>query len=81
MKVAINIKMPKWDPTMKDGKITRWFKKEGDLVDKGEDLFEVETEKITKKVESPAGGILSQIVIQAGKKVPVKVVVAFLSEP
>ena len=81
MKVAINIKMPKWDRTMKEGKITRWFKQEGDSVDKGEDLFEAETEKITKKVGSPAGGILSQIVIQAGKKVPVKVVVAFLTEP
>ncbi len=40
---------------MKDGKITRWFKQEGDSVNKGENLFEVETEKITKKVESPAG--------------------------
>jgi pyruvate dehydrogenase E2 component (dihydrolipoamide acetyltransferase) len=80
MKVTVNIKMPKWELTMKEGKITRWFKQEGDSVDQGEDLFEVETEKITKKVESPAGGILSQILIQAGKKAPVKVVVAFLTE-
>ena len=81
MKLSVNIKMPKWVSTMKVGKITRWFKQEGDSVDQGEDLFEVETDKITKKVESPAGGVLSQIVIQAGKKVPVKVVVAFLTEP
>jgi pyruvate dehydrogenase E2 component (dihydrolipoamide acetyltransferase) len=80
MKVTVNIKMPKWELKMKEGKITRWFKQEGDSVDQGEDLFEVETEKITKKVGSPAGGILSQILIQAGKKVPVKVVVAFLTE-
>ena len=79
--MTVNIKMPKWDPTIKVGKITRWFKQEGDSVDQGEDLFEVETDNITKKVESPAGGVLSQIVIQAGKKVPVKVVVAFLTEP
>jgi pyruvate dehydrogenase E2 component (dihydrolipoamide acetyltransferase) len=49
-------------------------------VEKGEDLFEVETEKITNKVEFPADGILFQIVIPTGNKVPVKVVVAFLTE-
>jgi pyruvate dehydrogenase E2 component (dihydrolipoamide acetyltransferase) len=78
--MIVNIKMPKWDRAMKEGKITRWFKREGDPVEKGENLFEVETKKITKKVESPAGGTLSQIAIQAGKKAPVKVVVAFLAE-
>ena len=78
--MIVNVKMPKWDWAMKEGKINRWFKKEGDRVEKGEDLFKVETGKITKIVESPAGGILSQIVIPAGKKAPVKVVVAFLSE-
>jgi pyruvate dehydrogenase E2 component (dihydrolipoamide acetyltransferase) len=81
MKVLINIKMPKWDPAMKEGKITQWFKKEGDTVDKGGDLFEVETERITNKVQSPAGGRLSQIFIPAGKRVPVKVVVAILAGP
>ena len=79
--MAVNIKMPKWDPAMKAGKITRWFKQEGDTVNKGEDLFEVKTETNTRKVESPAGGRLSQIMIPAGKSVPVKVVVAILAEP
>ena len=80
MKVTVNIKMPKWDATIKVGKITRWFKQEGDSVDQGEVLFEVQTNNITKKVESPAGGVLSQILIPAGRTVPVKVVVAFLTE-
>jgi pyruvate dehydrogenase E2 component (dihydrolipoamide acetyltransferase) len=80
MKVAVNIKMPKLDRAMKAGKITSWFKQIGDWVEKGEDLFEVETWKITKKVESPAGGILSEIMIAAGESVPVKVVVAILAE-
>ena len=53
--MSVNIKMPKWDLSMKEAKITRWFKKEGDMVDKGEDLFEVETKKITQKVQSSAG--------------------------
>jgi pyruvate dehydrogenase E2 component (dihydrolipoamide acetyltransferase) len=81
MKVSVNIKMPKWDLPMKEGKITRWFKKEGDTVDKGEDLFKVETNKIINKVQSPAAGRLSQIMIPVGTRVPVKVVVAILAEP
>jgi len=46
--------MPKWGLTMKQGKITKWFKEEGDSVQEGEELFEVETEKITNKVEATA---------------------------
>lgn len=79
--MSVNIKMPQWDLAMKEGKITRWFKKQGDTVYKGGDLFEVKTEKITNKVQSPARGRMSQIIIPAGKKVPVKVVVAILTEP
>jgi pyruvate dehydrogenase E2 component (dihydrolipoamide acetyltransferase) len=81
MNVSINIKMPKWGLDMKEGKITRWFKKEGETIDKGEDLFEVKTEKITQKVQSSHRGRLSQIFIPAGTSVPVKVVVAILAEP
>jgi pyruvate dehydrogenase E2 component (dihydrolipoamide acetyltransferase) len=80
MKVTVNIKMPKWDPKMRNAKITRWLKQEGDSVEKGEDLFEVQTDKNTRIVGSPASGMLSQILIRAGEKVPVKVVVAFLAE-
>ena len=79
--MSVNIKMPKWDQAMKEGKITRWFKQEGDTVDTGEDLFEVKTNKNTRKVESPAAGRLSQIIIAPGKRVPVKVVVGILAEP
>lgn len=78
--MAERIQMPKWGLTMKEGKVTQWFKSEGDSVEKGEPLFEVETEKITNKVESTAGGILFQIVVTAGTKVPVGTVVAVIAE-
>jgi pyruvate dehydrogenase E2 component (dihydrolipoamide acetyltransferase) len=81
MKVAVNIKMPKWNLAMKEGRITRWFKNEGDMVNIGDDLFEVETMHNRDKVKAPATGKLSQIFIPAGGRVPVKVVVAVLSEP
>lgn len=79
--MATEVAMPKWGLTMKEGKISRWFKAEGDPVDKGEPLFEVETSKITNAVAAPAAGILFQIVVPAGETVPVKTVVAVVAEP
>lgn len=79
--MATEVVMPKWGLTMKEGKISRWFKAEGDSVQKGEPLFEVETSKITNSVEAPATGVLFQIVVLAGETVPVKAVVAILAEP
>ena len=79
--MAVNITMPKWGLTMKKGKLSKWFKKEGDKVKEGEDLFEVETEKITNKVQSVAGGILFQIVVSEGMTVPVGTIVAVIADP
>ena len=79
--MAINVTMPKWGLTMKEGKVSKWFKNEGDSVQKGEDLFEVETEKITNKVESPGSGHLFQIVVPVGAKVPVGTILAIIAEP
>ena len=44
--MSANVTMPKLGMTMKVGKISKWYKNEGDSVDKGENLFEVKTEKI-----------------------------------
>jgi len=78
--VAFKITIPKWGLTMKTGKITKWFKNEGDPVRKGEAFFEVETEKITNTVESTAEGLVFQIVVPAGTTVPVGTVVAVVAE-
>ena len=79
--MAINVTMPKWGLTMKEGKLSKWYKNEGDSVQKGEDLYEVETEKITNTVESPGDGILFQIVVPVGTKVPVGAILAVIAEP
>jgi len=79
--LAVNIIMPKWGHTMEEGKITKWLKQEGDTVQKGEELFEVETEKITNTVEAIAGGILFQILVPVGSSARVSAVVAVLAEP
>lgn len=66
--------------TMKVGKVSKWYKKEGDTVEKGENLFEVETEKITNKVESPETGTLFQIVVAEGTTVPVGTILAIIAQ-
>ena len=72
--MATTITMPKWGLTMKEGTLSRWFKKEGDPVEEGEALFEVETDKITNSVEAPATGVLFQVVVPEGETVPVQAV-------
>jgi len=57
------IVMPKMGLTMTKGMLTNWKKKEGDLVNKGDILFEVETDKITNKVEAKISGILRKILV------------------
>ena len=79
--MPVNVAMPKWGLTMKEGKITAWLVKEGDSVRKGQELFEVETEKITNVVESSAAGILFQIVVPAGNVVATGTIVAIITEP
>jgi pyruvate dehydrogenase E2 component (dihydrolipoamide acetyltransferase) len=72
--------MPKLGMTMKVGKLSKWYKNEGDSVEKGEDLFVVETEKITNKIESPGSGLLFQVVVPAGETVPVGTILAVIAE-
>ena len=78
--MATEIKMPRFGITMKQGKLAKWFKQEGDTVQKVDSLFEVETEKITNTVQSVASGILFQIVIQMGETVPVGAVLAVVAD-
>lgn len=77
--MATDILMPKWGLTMKEGKLSKWLKNEGDSVRAGEAIFEVETDKITNTVEAATDGILFQILVPAGETVAVKTVVAVLA--
>jgi pyruvate dehydrogenase E2 component (dihydrolipoamide acetyltransferase) len=66
---------------MKTGKVSKWFVAEGAMVKQGDDLFEVETDKITNKVESPADGVLFQILVQPKQEVAVGAVLGIIAEP
>jgi pyruvate dehydrogenase E2 component (dihydrolipoamide acetyltransferase) len=63
--------MPKLSLTMKEGTVGKWYKKEGDAVEKGEPVVEVVSEKATYDLEAPASGILRKIIAREGVDVPV----------
>jgi pyruvate dehydrogenase E2 component (dihydrolipoamide acetyltransferase) len=64
---------------MEAGTIVRWLKSEGDAVEKGEPLYELDTDKVTQEVEADVGGVLLKILVAEGE-VPVGTPVAFLGE-
>jgi pyruvate dehydrogenase E2 component (dihydrolipoamide acetyltransferase) len=79
--MAVTVILPKLDEAMLTGKIIRWMKKEGDWVENGEGILEIETEKVTFEIEAEESGILSKIMVQAGDEVPVGVTIAFILQP
>jgi pyruvate dehydrogenase E2 component (dihydrolipoamide acetyltransferase) len=73
--------MPRLSLTMKEGTIGKWYKKEGDKVQKGEPLVEVVSEKATYDLEAPASGILRKILAQEGVDIPVNAILAVVTAP
>lgn len=74
------IRMPKMSDTMEEGTIASWLKKEGDKVEAGDMLAEVETDKATMELEAYEDGILLHIGIKEGDSVPVDGVIAVIGE-
>jgi len=74
------IEMPSLSSTMRNGKVVKWYKKEGDFVEKGETLFEVETDKVNVEVESLASGFLRIILLEEGIEVSVNTPIAIISD-
>lgn len=74
----MEIVMPKVGLTMTEGTLAQWHKREGERVRKGEVLFTFESEKSTLEYESPADGVLSRVLVQAGQTVPCLTPVAIL---
>jgi len=71
--------MPQLGETVTEGTITRWAKEVGERVDEDEVLFEVSTDKVDSEVPSPAGGYLSEILVQEGETVDVGTKLAVIS--
>src|ERR1700678_3494253 len=64
--MATNILMPALSPTMTEGTLARWLKKEGETVKAGDVIAEIETDKATMEVEAVDEGVLGRILVQDG---------------
>ncbi len=73
--------MPLLSPSMSEGTLVRWLKKEGDSVKAGEVIAEVETDKATMDLEAFDSGTLRKILVNAGSKVPVNSRIAVIGAP
>jgi pyruvate dehydrogenase E2 component (dihydrolipoamide acetyltransferase) len=74
----MNILMPQLGETVAEGKITKWFKSAGDAVRPGDNLFEIETDKVSMEVPATEAGVLSEIRVQEGETAPVGAIVGVI---
>jgi len=79
--MASKVIMPKLSPTMEEGQIARWLKKEGDKVSMGEPLAEIDTDKATMEMQALANGVLRKILINEGESAPLGQLIAVIGDP
>ncbi|XWX05435.1 dihydrolipoamide acetyltransferase family protein [Aggregatilineales bacterium SYSU G02658] len=76
--MAKEIIMPKFGFTQEVGKVVAWLKQEGEYVEAGDPIMEVETDKVTMEIEAPATGYLAGLKVAAGDEVPVTEVIGYI---
>ena len=79
--MATNVVMPQMGYDMREGTVVRWHKAEGETVNRGEVIADIETDKATVEFEAYTGGVLGRIVAEAGVAVPVGELIAIITEP
>src|SRR3954470_21712756 len=77
--MANEVKLPRLGQGMEAGTITKWLKSPGDKVEKGEPLFEIDTDKVTQEVESDYAGVLLKITLESGEA-PVGQTIAYIGK-
>ena len=78
--MATLIKMPKMGATMTEGTLTNWIVKEGDTVEEGDAIFEVETDKLSNEIESYEDGTILKSLVEEGTTVACQTPVAVIGE-
>src|SRR5580700_3646610 len=76
----MDVLMPQLGETVAEGKIIKWFKAAGEAVKPGDNLFEIETDKVSMEVPSTTSGVLAEIRIPAGEVAPVGAVVGVIAD-
>lgn len=72
--------MPKWGLSMTEGRIDTWLKREGEQINKGDEVLDVETDKISSSVEAPFSGVLRRLIAQPDETLPVGALLAVVVE-
>ena len=78
--MTTKVNLPKWGMGLEEGTVTQWLKTEGQRVEKGEPIVEIETAKATQEVMSPAAGILVEILLAEGETAAVNTAIAVIEE-
>ena len=73
------VSMPKWGLSMRSGKLTGWLVTEGDSVAPGDELADIETEKITGTLEADTSGVVRRMIAKVGEDVPVSAAIALIA--
>src|SRR3989442_13639542 len=73
--------MPKLSEAMEGGKIIKWLKKEGDRIQGGDILAEIETDKADVEMEAFGAGVLRKILVPAGDTVPIGALIGVIADP
>jgi pyruvate dehydrogenase E2 component (dihydrolipoamide acetyltransferase) len=79
--MVTKVVMPKLSLTMKEGTVGKWYKKEGETVEKDEAIVEIISEKATYDLEAPSSGILRKILVEEGVGASVNAVLAVITSP
>ncbi len=79
--MAVAIQLPALSPTMKEGRITKWLKNEGDKIASGTEIAECETDKSNLAIEAYDDGVLLKILVKAGDSAPVGSTIAWVGKP
>jgi pyruvate dehydrogenase E2 component (dihydrolipoamide acetyltransferase) len=79
--MAVDLIMPKLGLTMEEGTVVRWLVAEGDQVEKGQPVLEVETDKVVVEVEATASGVMGSLLVGEGETVPVTTLLARIYAP
>ncbi|MCI0441451.1 MAG: E3 binding domain-containing protein, partial [Chloroflexi bacterium] len=79
--MATNVLLPQWGMNMEEGLLVKWLVKEGDAVEAGQPLVEVETAKINSELEAPVSGVVAHIMAGEGETVKVGELVVVIAAP
>lgn len=76
--MRVEVRLPQWGMGMTEGEVIEWLKEVGDSIDEGEGLVEIETAKVNETLESPAAGVLVEVLAEVGAVIEVRDVLAVI---